>query len=277
MRAALSLLICLSFFSSVLFAADFPEIKGWKKDSEVKKFDAGNLYDYINGAATQFLAFGFQELQYCDLAAGEMIVTVHIYNMGTLLNAFGMYRTEQPRKFTPLAIGGQGYVSPPYQCVLFKDSYYIKVDAYEGDISAEKGQEILQAIADGLPGNNGLPEALDYLPQKNIVPGSESYIRESYLGMKELEKCVFAAYQEKKKTYQIFIMLPKGDETQDDVWIKIKKIWKTTQAKDNEILFRKTPYKGYLGLIKTSKGLLGVSHANNEKTMKKQLVRFLKE
>jgi len=277
MRITLSFFICFTFFCAVLFAADFPNVKGWRQDSEVKTFDASNLHDYINGAADQFLAFGFQELQYCDLAADEMIITVHIYNMGTQLNAFGMYRTEQPQKCSPLDIGGQGYVSPPYQCVLFKASYYIKVDAYEGDITAERGKGILQAIADGLPGENGFPKILDSLPVENKIPGTESYQREGYLGIKELENCIFAEYQEKKKTYQIFIMLPKGSETQNDLWARMTSKWKKIQEKNRSILYRKTPYKGYFGLIQTQNGLLGVTHADNEKKLKKELVKLIEK
>lgn len=274
MRTALILSVSLSLLGSALFAADFPEIRGWKKDGLVKKFNPGNLHDYINGAADQFLAFGFQELQYCDLASGDMIVTVHIYDMGTQLNAFGMYRVEQPRQFTPQPIGGQGYVSPPYQCILFKGAFYIKVDAFEGEISAEKGLEILQAIADAIPGEDGFPKALDLLPLNNRLSGSESFVREAHLGIKELENCVFAEYQEKKRTYQIFIMIPKSDETQDDAWNRIERKWNKTGSKDRVILFRKTPYKGYIGLIQTTKCLLGVTHADNENKLIQQLVKL---
>ena len=115
---------------------------------------------------------------------------------------------------------------------------------------------------------------MDLLPLKNKLEGTDTFIRESYLGMKELKNCVFAEYKEKKKTYQIFIMVPAGGETNDDVWNRLEQKWKQTESKGRAILFRKTPYKGYIGLIRTSKGLLGITHADNEKKLKKQLVKF---
>ena len=41
-------------------ATDFPDIKGWQPQGEVLRYNSENLYEYINGAADQFIAYGFQ-------------------------------------------------------------------------------------------------------------------------------------------------------------------------------------------------------------------------
>ena len=132
MRLLTLITIIVILIISPLHATDFPDIKGWKPISEVLRYNPDNLYEYINGAADQFIAYGFQELLTRDISSEGLQVTVDIYDMGTRLNAFGMFKTESPRDQQALIIGTEAFVSPPYQCLLLKENYYVKVNVYEG-------------------------------------------------------------------------------------------------------------------------------------------------
>ena len=48
----------------------------------------------------------------------------------------------------------------------------------------------LRKLAAALPGSDGLPAAVQALPAKGRVAGSEGYARESYLGLSDMKNCI---------------------------------------------------------------------------------------
>ena len=272
-------LLSLLFFVPV-FAVEFPEIEGWKTDGAIKSFNAETLWEYINGAAELFLAYDFQELHVADLAsrtAKDLIVTVNIYDQGTPLNAFGVYNTERPDNADVLEIGGGGVVLAPYQALLLKDRYYVKVDAFEGEIDASVGGSLLKAVAAALPGDDGLPEELFWLPDDDKVEGSEGFAKKDFLGLTELTECVFAEYQPKRgEAYRAFFMLPASGKAPKDDWEGLSAKWKSRKHKKRAILYREIPYRGFVGVVETERGLLGVSGSKNVREMTQRLDRMLK-
>lgn len=246
-------------------AVEFPEIEGWSPTTEVRVYDSKDLWKLINGAAEQFLAYGFQFLRSCDLASDELAVTIDIYDMTTPLNAFGMYATERPEARKTLAIGAEAVVSPPYQCLLLKERYYVKVDAYKGEITEASGKALLRSIAKALPGEDMLPPELRSLPQKGKVPGSEGFARQGYLGLSELRNCIYAKYEDEKgERYGIFIVIPEPEETAKSIWERMSSKWKPIINRVHPILLRKIPYRGLVGIMYTDKGILGVTDSRDE-------------
>ena len=258
------ILIIILLIISPLQANDFPDIKGWKPASEVLSYNPDNLYEYINGAADQFIAYGFQELVSCDLTSANLQVTVDIYDMGTRLNAFGMFRTESPRDQQAMAIGTEAYISPPYQCLLLKENYYVKVNAYEGEITNDNGKPLLEALAKALPGEAGYPKELQFLPPAGKLPASESYARQAFLGLSELTNCVYAIYKDGEKEFKYFVIILPGKETNESIWEKLYEKWKQADHKKCAILVKKVPYMGITGVVLTDKKIVGVTECADE-------------
>jgi len=264
-------LLVLLLIISPLHAIDFPEIKGWKPVSEVLNYNPDNLYEYINGAADQFIAYGFQELLSRDVSSESLQVTVDIYDMGIRLNAFGMYKTERPRDQQVLAIGTEAFVSPPYQCLLFKENYYVKVNAFEGEITNDNGKPLLEAIAKVLPGEVGYPKELQLLPEVDKIPDSESFTRQAFLGLTELTNCVYAKYQDGEKEFKYFVMIPSGQETKQSIWEKLVKKWKNLDYGKFAVLTKEIPYIGISGVVLTDRKIIGVSDCADKSEMLKRL------
>ena len=258
------ILIIILLIISPLQANDFPDIKGWKPASEVLSYNPDNLYEYINGAADQFIAYGFQELVSCDLTSANLQVTVDIYDMGTRLNAFGMFRTESPRDQQAMAIGTEAYISPPYQCLLLKENYYVKVNAYEGEITNDNGKPLLEALAKALPGEAGYPKELQFLPPAGKLPASESYARQAFLGLSELTNCVYAIYKDGEKEFKYFVIILPGKETNESIWEKLYEKWKKVDHEKYAILTKKVPYMGIAGVVLTDKKIVGVTECADE-------------
>lgn len=83
---------------TIFSSAPIPE---WKLEGQPYGYDARNLYEYINGAAEFFIAFGFIELtgaNYAPVSGHNDAVTVDVYNMGSKLNAFGLFQSRRDRK-----------------------------------------------------------------------------------------------------------------------------------------------------------------------------------
>ena len=160
------------FLLSVLVACapaavtEFPEIEGWRPETEVTSYDASSLWEFINGAAETFMQYGFQGLETAELSRDGTVVAVSIYDMGSALNAYGIYRSEFPDGAKPLAIGAQAMVSPPYQALMAKDRFYVKVDVYDGAMDGAAGRAMLETIAASLPGSDGMPDEFAALPKK---------------------------------------------------------------------------------------------------------------
>lgn len=265
----LSIALCLA--TSPGFAAVFPEISGWTANDEVMTFTPDTLWEHINGAAETFLQYGFQELKTAELCKEGTTVAIGIYEMGSALDAYGIYRTEMPEEAETLSIGAQALVSAPYQALMVKDLFYIKVDVYDGEIDDAAGQSILKAIAAALPGKDGMPKVFSMLPAKGQVPGSQRFTREAFLGVRELTHCVSADYEDGA---QLFAMLPPDGGSLDAVWQTLESKWKAVGDNAGNVLSKKVPYRGLIGVTRTDKGIFGITGAADEAALIDSLSRF---
>ena len=253
-------------------SSDFPELEGWTRTGEVLTFDADNLWEYINGAAESFLEYDVQTCRTADLASGDLTVTVDLYDMGTPLNAFGIFVRERPTAGAPLRNATEAVVSPPYQALLLKDAMYVKLNAIEGELSETAGLELLEALAATLPGQTTYPAQLELLPQNGVVAGSEGYKREGFLGLTELTHCLYAEYaSEGDETYQGFVVLPGPGSSPASTWEALAGEWESIEHEGRTILYTEVPYRGLAGVVQTNRSLVGVAGAADQDELLKRL------
>ncbi len=274
MKRAVSIGILLLLFnlSAVSFAGVFPEIKGWTPEGEVNFRTPDDLWEYINGAAGLYLAYGFKVLRYRDFTRGDHLMKVHIYDMGSPLNAFGIYVTERPEDVKLQSIGTEAVIKPPVYCLLLKDRFYIQVQMIKGDIDDDSGKAILNSIDTSIEGSSSLPAELRLLPKQGRITNSESYVKESYLGLDELNNVIFADYTNPEgKKYRYFLALPSQGETLSTVWEKLAGRWSATTLKERPVLQRDIPYEGKIGIIQKENNIFGVSGVSDTDEMFKRL------
>jgi hypothetical protein len=253
-------------------SSDFPAVEGWTQPGEVLIYDADNLWEYINGAAELFVSYGVRSCRTTDLSSGELTVTVDLYDMGTRLNAYGVFEREASGESVEVADAVAALVSPPYQALLLKGSTYAKVNVFEGELTLEAGQELLEGLAASIPGENTLPPEFQLLPSAGRVSGTESYQAEAFLGLTELTDCVFAEYvQEGEESWQGFVVVP---EAAQSVWDGLTGEWSSVEAGGQEVLFREVPYRGLVGVTWIDNGLFGVSGAADQENLLARLEAF---
>jgi hypothetical protein len=104
----------------------------WSLDGRVETYDATNLYEKINGAAPQYISFGFRQLHFMTLGKDGHFVSIELYDMEKFRNALGMFVTQRGTDqrieedgaiaFYPTAAGSIGVV----------ENFYFKIS---GDVS----------------------------------------------------------------------------------------------------------------------------------------------
>jgi len=256
-------------------AIDFPEIDGWTLASDVTAKTPDNLWEFNNGAAEAFLAYGFQGLRYADLKQGDLVVTVEIYDMGAPVNAYGIYSTESSEDMERSAIGAEAALALPYQCLMLKDRNYLKLGPYQGELKREQAEALLEGLAAALPGKNNWPAELTLLPETGQVAGSVGYTREAFLGMASLTEVVHAEYASKSESYQRFTLLAVSEDERQARWKTLAGKWTATELKKQPVFWKEIPYQGLVGVILTDRGIFGVTDCASEKDLLKRLKTFL--
>lgn len=233
-----------------------PVPTGWTLIDQEYRYGRDDLWEYINGAAELFLTYRFNELVVADFEQGEDAVTISVYDMGSPLDAYGVYETEKPVEAEVLkGAGSAGVLQPPYRGLLIKDRYYVKIEAGGGDISAETLSDALLDVAKGLPGEKGLPSELTALPTEGRVPGTVAFAGSDFLGWEDLKACLHADYKDADgNEYGLFVMKP------TDAFLRNESgKWTSSSSGETMTFTREIPYRGVVVLMGDSEQLTGVS------------------
>src|SRR5512133_2305471 len=112
MKYILSSFVFLAFTSALIAQElSLPELKGYKKVTSYPVFTPENLWDFINGAADNYLAYGFADLHVAEYKKGKDVIKLEIYRHGDTTLAFGIYSSERSPTFRFVNLGAQGYIT----------------------------------------------------------------------------------------------------------------------------------------------------------------------
>jgi hypothetical protein len=199
----------LILFSGIVFAQDIklPDLKGYKKTTEYPVYLRDNLWDYIDGAADTYLAYGFIDLHVAEYKKGKNVIKLEIYKQSDLTMAFGIYSTERSPSFRFQQLGSQGYMTSDGAINFFKANYYVKIRTYSKDENTLKSaQSLASSVSDMLAGSTEMPSALSLFSQTGKKTNEETYINESVLGHKFLNNAFRANYESGNDVFSVFII-----------------------------------------------------------------------
>lgn len=268
------LLIIFFLIFSVLHAQKFPQIEGWKISADVLRYSPENLWEYINGGADQFIDYGFESLQATELSQNLVLINTDIYDMGLPLNAFGIYMAQKPERSNIYDIGTESLISFPAQCLLLKDRYFVKIHVLKGELTEKIGFNLLNALSKALPGQEKFPEEFLLLPDFGRKEKSLGYVRTNFLGMGELNNCIYATYLDNDTEFQYFVAIPDLNNSISVSWNTIKNKWNSIQWEGENIFFRNIPYKGFVGVIQKDQYLLGIAKVSDIANLKERIIIF---
>lgn len=194
-------------FGETSMTSLLPEVSGWQHDGQPAFYVPENLFEYIDGAAENFLAYDFQELaiQNYKNAAGAAL-TIEMYRHRDANAAFGIYSSEKPLAGNYLSIGAQGY-SEEEILNFFSGSYYVKISGFElGNEKTKILEGVARSIAERIPDAGGMPSLLEAFPEQGKVKNSERFILKNFLGQPFLHSAFVADYAVEGRQFQVFII-----------------------------------------------------------------------
>jgi hypothetical protein len=214
MKNLSGVIIFLFYFSGTVIAQDItmPQLAGYKKSMNYPVFGPENLWDFINGAADNYLAYGFIDLHVAEYKKGKNVIKLEIYRHADNTMAFGIYSTERSPTFAYKNLGAQGYVADG-SINFFKGDYYVKIRTYSKNVKNLQATESLALkVSNMLAGDSKMPAILSQFPETGKKINEETYINESVLGHKFLNKAFKAIYEIGSDNFSIFILDNKTPE-----------------------------------------------------------------
>jgi len=99
---------------------------GWSLDGRVEIYDPSNVYEKINGAAEQYIKFGFASLHYLSIENGDDLISIEIYDQGDFANTLGIFAAQRASSREVLSLGNMFYYTTPVGAVGGFEKYYFK-------------------------------------------------------------------------------------------------------------------------------------------------------
>jgi hypothetical protein len=168
----------------------------WARAARIQMFHPGDLWEHINGAAEQFLAYGFQDLATTRYTSDltRTVVMAEIYRMEEVRGAFGIYRQEVSPKARAVALGVEGRASSN-TIRFWLGEFYVKLTLPPGGGRMPELEALGAAIAKGLGAPGTMPAEVGWFPTAGQLPDSVKYIPVDALGQASFTHAFEAKYE----------------------------------------------------------------------------------
>ena len=184
--------------------------QGWSIEGGIKLFDKETLFDHINGEAELYFPYGFEALAaavYVRNGNSEEAITMDVYRMGSVLDAFGIYSNYRRPDAEPASSGAEGFVTPT-QIMFYQDRFFVRIQASSaGGLDRSTLIACARSISDKIPSHPGRPREVSWLKIPHAVPHSERYLAKSLLGYDFFNSGLIADVLTGKEKIQVFVIL----------------------------------------------------------------------
>jgi len=206
------------------------EAGGWRWDGKETKYNSRTLFDYMDGAAELYLAYGFQNLTVHRFEkSNQPAVTVELYEMASSEDAYGVFSFERQDE----AIGiGQGSEFGGGLLRFWKGKYFVSIYADGEGVEVESAiLKMGRALANSIPAPGLEPKLVGFIPGKDLglVDKSVRYLKshvllnqrffiahQNILNLNRKTGAVLAQYiRDKQKTQLLLIRYPNLKEAGD--------------------------------------------------------------
>jgi len=243
------------------------QILDFRKIEGPTYYSPENLFDYINGGAELFLAYGFLELLVVELAEDRDRAdraTLEIYNMGTLGNAFGVFKTEAGNKVYRLPGGSEGRLENGF-LQFYKGKFYVKVFlSPQPQADPRVVEEIGKTIEARIKGSFSQPAFFALFPVRYRIEGSEKYTSKDFLGQSFFKGIASADYKQGGKAYTIFISVKPHREEAEKAFQKYREYLISEKVFQGELkggirgFISKDPYYGQCSISIIGGRIVGI-------------------
>jgi len=179
----------------------------WARAAQIQMFNPGDLWEYIDGAAEQYLSYGFQDLATTRYTSDQTrtVVVAEVYRMAESRGAFGIYRQEANPKARPVALGVEGRASSN-TIRFWLAEFYVKLTTPPGGGRQRELEALGAAIAKGLGAPGTMPAEVAWFPAAGQVPDSAKFIPTDALGQASFANAFEAKYESPGEPSTAFVV-----------------------------------------------------------------------
>ena len=297
LESAVSIFIlCLLAFIAAFLAATQLETRGAEPDLaslapngfrawRLEEYDAGNLYEKINGKAPLYTDAGFVKLSTVRFAAGddeEMMMEAYLFDMGSARGAFSVYSMQ--KRADADALQGMEFGYRTSNGLYFaRGKYYVEVVGYSESAELMSAmEELAEKLAGALQtqGNTGLAE-IDSLPDEGKIAGSVTFYLSSAFGCEGLTEIFTCTYRSGTDELTAFLRRRSGEAEA----AKMAKMYhdflisngaRPKKAMNEELEGKVLDFYGYIEIVVPAGSFLaGVHEARNQEAAEKLVLRIV--
>ncbi len=196
------------------------EAAGWKWDQKEMKYNSRTLFDYMDGTAELYLAYGFQNLTVRRFEkSGQSPITVELHEMASSEDAYGVFSFERQDEDVRI---GQGSEFGGGLLRFWKGKYFVSV--YEEGEGKEVESTVLQLGRDtaaSIRSAGPEPKLIRYIPGKEmgLVDRSVRYLKshvllnqrffiahQNILSLSRKNEAVLAQYLQNRQKVQLLLI-----------------------------------------------------------------------
>lgn len=147
---------------------------GWQPSTRLQEFNADTLFEKINGAAPQYINFGFQKLHFVGIEqpGTDLEINLELYDMGAFENAMGIFSAQRDASAEVLTKGPVYYYATSVGALGIVGPYYFKLTGTDtSPVITEKSAEMLGALA-SLTSGKDMPKGYDLFANMLGIPFS---------------------------------------------------------------------------------------------------------
>jgi len=172
-------------------------LPGWSIVEGPTEYLPDSLFEVLDGGAPVYHAYGFRRLLRVRYQLRDdplACITLDLFDMGTSLGAFGIFRSALPAAVPPRPWGSEAYRFGAVAAA-WKGAVYVHGEA-DADLPVliDTLELVVAQACGAVAGGTGLPAILAPLPREHLEAGSERYVARDLLGHEFLVGGVVASY-----------------------------------------------------------------------------------
>ncbi len=262
--------------------------EGWTLAEGPQSYTKKTLFERIDGEAELFFKYGFQKsvfAVYQGKKGREDQIEVDIYDMGNVLQAFGVFSRFR-NEDRPGGFGLDSFLDD-HSALFYLGKYFVMLYA------PEPNQEILRQfsklISSKLSDPSPSPREISYFPKNGLKPGSVQYFPEGLLGHHFLKRGFQGTYVEKAegkaedKTFKLFLAIFQNPqkaahalkEFKDNLSKRGKMSSGSIIESETRVLKGEDPYQGNVLVLQKGFYLLGVVGFEKGEDGENRLAEFM--
>jgi hypothetical protein len=226
LRSAYLVLLCAVAAPPLAPAAEVANcslVPGWRQEGALRHYTGENLYEYMDGNAESYLAYGFTQMEGVTCKSGENTLVIDVSEMVDVDAAYGIFCANRDPGH-PLEKIGMGGQILPRRGTFSKGVYYVEIAATPDLDHTPAITAFITAMEKLLEGSSTPPEALTWFPPEKLV--SARLIPESVLGVRLLKRGYVAQYEQGKA----FLVLETSPQSAAMVMSKLRQRYPSAQA-----------------------------------------------